>query len=50
MRRKEFAVLESIGMTQAAAKRMLLLEGVFYSLIVTALLLTSRNRSAVCLR
>ena len=41
MRRKEFAVLESIGMTRRQLKRMLLLEGVFYSLIVTALLLTA---------
>ena len=41
MRRKEFAVLESIGMTRRQLKRMLLLEGVFYSLIVTVLLLTA---------
>lgn len=41
MRRKEFAVLESIGMTRRQLKRMLLLEGVFYSLIITVLLLTA---------
>ena len=41
MRRKEFAVLESIGMTRRQLKRMLFLEGVFYSLIVTVLLLTA---------
>lgn len=41
MRRKEFAVLESIGLTRRQLKRMLLLEGVFYSLIVTVLLLTA---------
>ena len=41
MRRKEFAVMESIGMTRRQLKRMLLLEGVFYSLIVTVLLLTA---------
>lgn len=41
MRRKEFAVLESIGLTRRQLKRMLLLEGVFYSLIVTVLLVTA---------
>ena len=41
MRRKEFAVLESIGLTRRQLRRMLLLEGVFYSLIVTVLLLTA---------
>ena len=41
VRRKEFAVLESIGLTRRQLKRMLLLEGVFYSLIVTVLLLTA---------
>ena len=40
MRRKESAVLESIGLTRRQLKRMLLLEGVFYSMIVTVLLLT----------
>lgn len=40
MRRKESAVLESIGLTRRQFKRMLLLEGVFYSMIVTVLLLT----------
>lgn len=43
MRRKEFAVLESIGLTRRQLKKMLLLEGVFYSMIVTVLLLTIRN-------
>lgn len=33
--------MESIGMTRRQLKRMLLLEGVFYSLIVTVLLLTA---------
>ena len=41
MRRKEFAVLVSIGLTRRQLRRMLLLEGVFYSLIVTVLLLTA---------
>lgn len=40
MRRKESAVLESIGLTRRQFKRMLLLERVFYSMIVTVLLLT----------
>lgn len=40
MRRKESAVLESIGLTRRQFKRMLLLEGVFYSMIVTVLLLS----------
>lgn len=31
MRRKEFAVLESIGLTRRQLKKMLLLEGVFYA-------------------
>ena len=43
MRRKEFAVLESIGLTRRQLKKMLLLEGVFYSMIVTVLLLTIGN-------
>ena len=43
MRRKEFAVLESIGLTRWQLKKMLLLEGVFYSMIVTVLLLTIGN-------
>ncbi len=37
VRTREFAVMESIGLTRKQLKNMLLLEGVFYSLIITAL-------------
>lgn len=37
MRRKEFAVMESIGLTQKQLSQMLILEGVFDSLIITLL-------------
>ena len=50
MRRKESAVLESIGLTRRQFKRMLLLEGVFYSMIVTVLLLTIGTGGTVCVR
>ncbi|MCB7304472.1 ABC transporter permease [Bariatricus massiliensis] len=36
MRRKEFAVMESIGLTRKQLQNMILLEGVFYSVIVAA--------------
>ncbi|MDE6636100.1 MAG: ABC transporter permease [Lachnospiraceae bacterium] len=37
IRKKEFAVMESIGMTEKQLKKMLLLEGMFYSLIISVL-------------
>ena len=37
VRRKEFAVLESIGLTRKQLRKMLLWEGIFYSLIITLL-------------
>lgn len=37
VRRKEFAVMESIGLTSRQLKKMLVLEGFFYSLIIMAL-------------
>lgn len=39
-RQKELAVLESIGMTQGQIKKMLILEGIYYSVITMVLLLT----------
>lgn len=39
-RQKELAAMESIGMTQGQMKGMLILEGVYYSVITMALLLT----------
>lgn len=36
MRKKEFAVMESIGFTRKQLQKMILLEGVFYSVIVAA--------------
>ncbi len=37
IRKKELAVMESIGLTGKQLKRMLILEGVFYSTIITAI-------------
>lgn len=37
VRKKEFAVMESIGLTRKQLKRMLVLEGIFYSFIITVL-------------
>lgn len=37
VRKKEFAVMESIGLTGKQLRKMLVLEGVFYSLIITGL-------------
>ena len=37
VRKKEFAVMESIGLTRKQLRKMLILEGVFYSLIITVL-------------
>lgn len=37
VRKKEFAVMESIGLTRKQLKKMLILEGVFYSIIITVL-------------
>lgn len=37
VRKKEFAVMESIGLTRRQLKRMLMLEGMFYSLIISIL-------------
>ena len=39
-RRKEFAVMESLGMTRKQLRKSIVLEGIFYSLIVTGLTLT----------
>lgn len=35
MRKKEFAVMESVGLTKKQLREMLILEGVFYSIIIT---------------
>lgn len=35
LRRKEFAVMESIGLTRRQLRKLLLIEGIFYSLVVT---------------
>lgn len=37
IRKKEFAVMESIGMTEKQLKKMLLLEGMFYAIIISVL-------------
>ncbi len=37
VRKKEFAVMESIGLTRKQLRKMLILEGIFYSLIITVL-------------
>lgn len=37
VRKKEFAVMESIGLTRRQLKKMLILEGVFFSMIITVL-------------
>lgn len=39
-RRKELAVMESVGMTKKQIKKMLMLEGVYYGAIMTGLILT----------
>ncbi len=36
-RKKEFAVMESVGLTREQLKKMLILEGVFYSSVITVL-------------
>ncbi len=48
VRRKELAVLESIGMTASQIRKMLILEGLHFCLITTGLVITSRKRSLVC--
>lgn len=40
-RRKELAVLESVGMTKRQVKKMLMLEGVYYGVITILLILTA---------
>lgn len=42
-RRKELAVMESVGMTKRQIKRMLVMEGAYYGLITIALILTAGN-------
>lgn len=37
VRKREFSVMESIGLTRGQLRKMLVLEGVFYSLIITVL-------------
>ena len=37
VRKKEFAVMESIGLTSRQLRRMLILEGIFFSLVITVL-------------
>lgn len=39
-RKKEFAVMESIGMTRKQLRKMLVLEGIFYSCVITGLIMT----------
>ncbi|WP_124099043.1 ABC transporter permease [Ruminococcus sp. Marseille-P6503] len=40
-RRKELAVLESVGMTKKQVRKMLMLEGVYYGVITIALIMTA---------
>lgn len=40
-RRKEFEIMESVGMTQRQKRRLLIAEGMYYCMIVGALLLTA---------
>ncbi|MDO4944562.1 MAG: ABC transporter permease [Ruminococcus sp.] len=42
-RRKELAVMESVGMTKKQIRKMLMLEGVYYGIITLALILTAGN-------
>lgn len=42
-RRKEFALLESVGMTKGQVKKMLMLEGVYYGIISIGLIATLGN-------
>ena len=42
-RKNEFAVLESIGMTRGQIRRMVTLEGLFYAVVSTGLILTAGN-------
>lgn len=42
-RRKEFAVMESVGMTKKQIRKMLMLEGVYYGIITLVLILTLGN-------
>ncbi|MDE6103841.1 MAG: ABC transporter permease, partial [Oscillospiraceae bacterium] len=42
-RRKELAVMESVGMTKKQVRRMLMFEGLYYGLITIALILTVGN-------
>lgn len=42
-RRKELAVMESVGMTKKQIRKMLMLEGVYYGIITLALILTVGN-------
>lgn len=40
-RKKEFAVMQSIGMTRKQLRKMLVLEGIFYSCVIIGLLITA---------
>lgn len=42
-RKKELAVMESVGMTKKQVRRMLMLEGVYYGILTIALILTFGN-------
>lgn len=42
-RRKELAVMESVGMTKKQVRKMLMFEGLYYGLIIIALILTVGN-------
>ena len=50
MRRREFAVMESIGQTRRQLRKILLMEGLFYSLIVTAVTMTAGSGALFALR
>lgn len=42
-RRKELAVMESVGMTKKQVRKMLMFEGIYYGIITMALILTAGN-------
>ena len=42
-RRKEFAVMESVGMTKKQVRKMLMFEGLYYGIITMILILTVGN-------
>lgn len=50
LRRKEFAVMESIGLTRRQLRKLLILEGLFYSLVVSAITIIFGSGALFALR